>query len=32
MAGHRISRVNVEPVIAPIDYAPYEEESRETTQ
>jgi CBS domain containing-hemolysin-like protein len=32
MAGHRISRVNVEPVIAPIDYAPYEEESREATQ
>jgi CBS domain containing-hemolysin-like protein len=32
MAGHRISRVNVEPVSAPIDYAPYEEESREATQ
>jgi len=32
MAGHRISRVNVEPVEAPVDYAPYEEESREATQ
>ncbi|HEY8997746.1 MAG TPA: hemolysin family protein [Edaphobacter sp.] len=32
MAGHRINRVNVEPIEAPIDYAPYEEESRETTQ
>lgn len=32
MAGHRINRVNVEPIEAPIDYAPYEEESREATQ
>ncbi|MBS1799463.1 MAG: HlyC/CorC family transporter [Acidobacteria bacterium] len=32
MAGHRISRVNVEPVESPIDYAPYEQESREATQ
>jgi CBS domain containing-hemolysin-like protein len=32
MAGNRISRVNVEPIDAPIDYAPYEEESREATQ
>jgi CBS domain containing-hemolysin-like protein len=32
MSGHRISRVNVEPVDSPIDYAPYEEESREATQ
>ena len=32
MTGHRISRVNVEPVDSPIDYAPYEEESREATQ
>jgi len=32
MAGHRINRVNVEPIDAPIDFAPYEEESREATQ
>jgi CBS domain containing-hemolysin-like protein len=32
MSGHRISRVNVEPVDSPIDFAPYEEESREATQ
>jgi putative hemolysin len=32
MAAHRISRVNVEPIDSPIDYAPYEEESREATQ
>jgi len=32
MSGHRISRVNVEPINSPINYAPYEEESREATQ
>jgi CBS domain containing-hemolysin-like protein len=32
MAGNRISRVNVEPIDSPIDFAPYEEESREATQ
>jgi CBS domain containing-hemolysin-like protein len=32
MNGHRISRINVEPLNSPVDYAPYEEESRETTQ
>lgn len=32
MNGHRISRINVEPINSPVDFAPYEEESRETTQ
>jgi putative hemolysin len=32
MNGHRISRINVEPLDSPIDFAPYEEESREATQ
>jgi CBS domain containing-hemolysin-like protein len=32
MKGHRISRINVEPINSPVDFAPYEEESRETTQ
>jgi CBS domain containing-hemolysin-like protein len=31
MAGHRISRINVEPLSGP-DLVPYEEESREATQ
>jgi CBS domain containing-hemolysin-like protein len=32
MNGHRISRINVEPINSPVDFAPYEEESREATQ
>jgi len=32
MNGHRISRIHVEPIDSPVDFAPYEEESREATQ
>jgi CBS domain containing-hemolysin-like protein len=32
MTGHRISRINVEPISAPVDFVPFEEESREATQ
>ena len=32
MNGHRINRIHVAPVDAPIEFAPYEEESREATQ
>ena len=32
MNGHRISRIHVEPIESPVEFAPYEEESREATQ
>ncbi len=32
MNGHRIGRIHVEPIDSPVEFAPYEEESREATQ